>query len=99
MMFEANRIESRASAISSHTGTMQSTRRSFLCSLTAAAVAAPSVSAGLQGNGKRPNMLIIMADEFGAPNSTIGTAGVGAITSLLYSSPMRQIQLAMKLEF
>ena len=37
--------------------------------------------------------------QFGAPNSTIGTAGVGAITSLLYSSPMRQIQLAMKLEF
>jgi len=73
MMFEANRIESRASAISSHTGTMQSTRRSFLCSLTTAAVAAPSVSAGLQGNGKRPNMLIIMADDMGF--SDIGCFG------------------------
>jgi hypothetical protein len=37
--------------------------------------------------------------QFAAPNSTIGTAGVGTITSLLYNTPMRQIQLAMKLEF
>lgn len=44
---------------------MQSTRRSLVCSLTAAAVATPSVAAGLQGNRKRPNILIIMADDMG----------------------------------
>lgn len=37
--------------------------------------------------------------QFAAPNATIGTAGVGVISSLLYNTPMRQIQLAMKLEF
>ena len=37
--------------------------------------------------------------QFRAPNATIGTTGVGSITSLLYNTPMRRIQLAMKLEF
>ena len=37
--------------------------------------------------------------QFAAPASTIGAAGAGVISSLLYNSPMRQIQLAMKLSF
>jgi hypothetical protein len=37
--------------------------------------------------------------QFGQPASTIGSAGVGVISSLLFGTPMRQIQLAMKLEF
>jgi hypothetical protein len=42
---------------------------------------------------------LLNTPQFGQPNSTIGTAGVGSISSLLYNTPMRQIQLAMKLEF
>jgi hypothetical protein len=37
--------------------------------------------------------------QFGAPGATIGTATAGVISSLLYNTPMRQIQLAMKLSF
>jgi hypothetical protein len=37
--------------------------------------------------------------QFTAPAATIGTASAGIISSLLYSTPMRQIQLAMKLSF
>ena len=37
--------------------------------------------------------------HFGAPGSTIGTATAGVISSLLYQTHMRQIQLAMKLSF
>ncbi len=37
--------------------------------------------------------------QFAGPGSTIGTASAGVISSLLYNTPMRQIQLAMKLSF
>jgi hypothetical protein len=37
--------------------------------------------------------------QFAAPSATIGTASAGVISSLLYNTPMRQIQLAMKLSF
>jgi hypothetical protein len=37
--------------------------------------------------------------HFGAPGTSIGTATAGVISSLLYNTPMRQIQLAMKLSF
>ena len=37
--------------------------------------------------------------HFAAPGSTIGTATAGVISSLLYNTPMRQIQMAMKLSF
>jgi hypothetical protein len=37
--------------------------------------------------------------HFASPGSTIGTATAGVISSLLYNTPMRQIQLAMKLSF
>jgi hypothetical protein len=37
--------------------------------------------------------------QFAAPGSTIGTATAGVISSLLYNTPMRQIQIAMKLSF
>jgi hypothetical protein len=37
--------------------------------------------------------------QFAAPGATIGTASAGVISSLLYNTPMRQIQLAMKLSF
>jgi hypothetical protein len=37
--------------------------------------------------------------QFSGPGSTIGTASAGVISSLLYNTPMRQIQLAMKLSF
>ena len=37
--------------------------------------------------------------QFAGPGSTIGTATAGVISSLLYNTPMRQIQLAMKLNF
>jgi hypothetical protein len=37
--------------------------------------------------------------QFGAPGTTIGTANAGVISSLLFNTPMRQIQLAMKLSF
>jgi hypothetical protein len=36
---------------------------------------------------------------FGNPNTTLGSATVGQITSLLPLTPMRQIQLSMKLRF
>jgi hypothetical protein len=38
-------------------------------------------------------------DLGGTANRTIGTASAGTISSLLFGSPMRQIQLAMKLSF
>lgn len=37
--------------------------------------------------------------QFAGPGSTIGTASAGVISSLLYNTPMRQIQIAMKLAF
>jgi hypothetical protein len=37
--------------------------------------------------------------QFAAPGTSIGTATAGVISSLLYNTPMRQIQLAMKLSF
>jgi hypothetical protein len=37
--------------------------------------------------------------QFAAPGSSIGTATAGVISSLLYNTPMRQIQIAMKLSF
>ena len=37
--------------------------------------------------------------QFAGPGSTIGTATAGVISSLLYNTPMRQIQIAMKLSF
>jgi hypothetical protein len=37
--------------------------------------------------------------QFAGPGSTIGTATAGVISSLLYNTPMRQIQIAMKLNF
>jgi hypothetical protein len=37
--------------------------------------------------------------QFASPGSTIGTATAGVISSLAYNTPMRQIQLAMKLTF
>jgi hypothetical protein len=37
--------------------------------------------------------------QFAGPGSTIGTASEGVISSLLYNTPMRQIQMAMKLSF
>ncbi len=37
--------------------------------------------------------------QFSAPATTIGTATAGIISSLLYNTPMRQIQVAMKLSF
>jgi hypothetical protein len=37
--------------------------------------------------------------HFGAPGTSIGRATAGVISSLLYNTPMRQIQLAMKLSF
>ncbi len=37
--------------------------------------------------------------QFAAPGATIGTASAGVISSLLFNTPMRQIQIAMKLNF
>lgn len=37
--------------------------------------------------------------QFAGPGATIGAASAGVISSLLYNTPMRQIQLAMKLNF
>jgi hypothetical protein len=37
--------------------------------------------------------------QFAGPGSSIGTATAGIISSLLYNTPMRQIQIAMKLNF
>jgi hypothetical protein len=37
--------------------------------------------------------------QFAAPGNTIGTANAGVISSLLFNTPMRQIQIAMKLAF
>ncbi len=37
--------------------------------------------------------------QFGAPGTTIGTANAGVISGLLFNTPMRQIQIAMKLAF
>ncbi|MBO0800932.1 MAG: hypothetical protein J2P31_19105, partial [Blastocatellia bacterium] len=37
--------------------------------------------------------------QFAAPGNTIGSASAGVISSLLFNSPMRQIQVAMKLSF
>jgi hypothetical protein len=37
--------------------------------------------------------------QFGPPAASIGTASAGVISSLLYNTPMRQIQLAMKFSF
>src|SRR6266704_1659320 len=37
--------------------------------------------------------------QFAGPGSTIGTATAGIISSLQYNTPMRQIQIAMKLNF
>jgi hypothetical protein len=37
--------------------------------------------------------------HFAAPGTSIGTAAAGVISSLLYNTPMRQIQLATKLSF
>jgi carboxypeptidase family protein len=37
--------------------------------------------------------------QFAAPGNNIGSANAGVISSLLFNSPMRQIQLAMKLSF
>jgi hypothetical protein len=37
--------------------------------------------------------------QFAGPGSTIGTASAGVTSSLLYNTPMRQIQVAMKVSF
>jgi hypothetical protein len=37
--------------------------------------------------------------QFAGPGATIGTATAGVISNLLYNTPMRQIQFAMKLNF
>jgi Carboxypeptidase regulatory-like domain len=37
--------------------------------------------------------------QFAAPNSTLGAAGFGSISSLLFNTPMRQIQFGLKLNF
>ncbi|HWB98310.1 MAG TPA: TonB-dependent receptor, partial [Bryobacteraceae bacterium] len=37
--------------------------------------------------------------QFASPAASIGTASAGVISSLLYGTPMRQIQLAMKFSF
>src|SRR5262249_28862545 len=37
--------------------------------------------------------------QFAAPGATIGTGSAGVISSLLFNTPMRQIQIAMKLSF
>jgi hypothetical protein len=37
--------------------------------------------------------------QFAAPGNSIGSGSAGVISSLLFNSPMRQIQLAMKLSF
>jgi len=37
--------------------------------------------------------------QFGKPGSTLGAGDQGVISSLLFNTPMRQIQLAMKLSF
>jgi hypothetical protein len=37
--------------------------------------------------------------QFAAPASTLGSAGFGSITALLYNTPMRQIQFGLKLGF
>lgn len=37
--------------------------------------------------------------QFAGPGSSIGTASAGVISSLLFNTPMRQIQMAMKLFF
>jgi hypothetical protein len=37
--------------------------------------------------------------QFSGPGSSIGTASAGVISSLLYNTPMRQIQVAMKVNF
>ncbi len=37
--------------------------------------------------------------QFGAPGRTLGAADQGVISSLLFNTPMRQVQLAMKLSF
>ena len=37
--------------------------------------------------------------QFGAPGTSIGTANAGVISGLLFNTPMRQIQIAMKFSF
>jgi hypothetical protein len=37
--------------------------------------------------------------QFAAPGATIGAASAGVISSLLFNTPMRQVQIAMKLSF
>lgn len=37
--------------------------------------------------------------QLAAPGATIGTASAGVISSLLFNTPMRQVQIAMKLSF
>jgi hypothetical protein len=37
--------------------------------------------------------------QFGAPGTSIGSANAGVISGLLFGTPMRQIQIAMKLTF
>jgi hypothetical protein len=37
--------------------------------------------------------------QFSGPGSSIGTASAGVISSLLYNTPMRQIQVVMKVNF
>jgi len=37
--------------------------------------------------------------QFGAPGTAIGTANAGVISGLLFNTPMRQIQIAMKFAF
>jgi hypothetical protein len=37
--------------------------------------------------------------QFAAPGAIVGTASAGVISSLLFNTPMRQIQIAMKLNF
>jgi hypothetical protein len=37
--------------------------------------------------------------QFGAPGNTLGASNQGVISSLLFNTPMRQVQLAMKLSF
>lgn len=37
--------------------------------------------------------------QFGKPGTTLGASDQGVISGLLFNTPMRQIQLAMKLSF
>jgi hypothetical protein len=37
--------------------------------------------------------------QFANPAATIGTASAGVISSLLFGTPMRQMQIAMKVNF